>query len=138
MFNAASFKVAGFSCRYKLRGEIRATNPSFRKPPAVEVSEIQSRKAPLWMQRRRNSIHIAIRLWERCVFLRAASLASDECENVQNRSNTANVPRGTDESLFHIGMLVRQGFNTFAHTPQPVNFSQKILENPSRCRPIDR
>ena len=35
------------------------------------------------MQQKRNSIHIAIRLWERCVFLRAASLASDECENVR-------------------------------------------------------
>src|ERR1039458_9927749 len=57
------------------------------------------------MSRRRNSIHVAIRLWDRCVFLRAAGFAFDESENVQNRGNTANVSRGTHESLFHAGCL---------------------------------
>ena len=90
------------------------------------------------MERRRNSIHVAIRLQVRCLFLRAASLASDECENVQNRGNTANVSRNTHESIFHAWMFVRQGFNTFAHTPQPINFQQKVLESRSHCRPIGR
>jgi hypothetical protein len=84
----------------------------------------------------RNSIHVAIRLKVQSVFLRAASLTSDKCENVQNRGNTANVARNTNESVFHAGMVVRQGFNTFAHTPQPVNFQQKVLESRSHCRSI--
>jgi hypothetical protein len=35
-------------------------------------------------------------------------------------------------------MFVHQGFNMFAHTPQPVNFPQKILESRSHYRSIGR
>ena len=70
--------------------------------------------------------------------MRAASLASDECENVQNRGNAANVSRNAHESIFHAGMFVRQGFNMFAHTPQPINFQQKVLESRSHFRSIGR
>src|ERR1035437_6482681 len=83
------------------------------------------------MSRRRNSIHVAICLWQRCVFLRATRPAPDECENVQNCSNTANVSSGTVKALFHSGMMIRQVFNTIAHTPQPANFQQKIPESRS-------
>ena len=78
-----------------------------------------------------NSIHVAVRSQVRCVVLRAASLASDECEHVQDRSDTANVSRNTHEPILHAGMFVRQGFNAIAHFPQPVNFQQKILESHS-------
>ncbi len=71
-----------------------------------------------------NSYNIRGRVW--CVFLQTAGLASDECEDVQNGGNFANVPRDTDKSLFHPGMMIRQVFNTFAHTPEPVDFQQKI------------
>ncbi len=83
------------------------------------------------MRRWRNSIHVAIRFAGQASLLRTASLTSDECENVQNRGNTANVSSSTHESIFHAGMFVRQGFNMFAHTPQPINFQQKILESRS-------
>jgi hypothetical protein len=89
------------------------------------------------MVRLRNSIHVAIHLWVRCVFLRAARLAPDECENVQNRSNAANVSSGTVKALFHPGMMIRQVFNMIAHTPQPVNFQQKIRESRSYDQSID-
>jgi len=62
------------------------------------------------------------------LFLRAASLASDERENVQNRRNTANVPRNTHEPIFHAGMPVCEGFNALANISQAINFQQKILE----------
>jgi len=80
------------------------------------------------MERWRNSIHVEIRLQVRRLFLRAASLASDECENVQNRRNITNVCRNTHEPIFHAGMLFREGFNMVAHISQPINFQQKILE----------
>ncbi len=70
--------------------------------------------------------------------MRAASLASDECENVQNRGNTANVSRNTHESIFHAGMFVRQDLNILAYTPQSVNFPQKVLEGCSHYRSIGR
>jgi hypothetical protein len=54
------------------------------------------------------SIHIAIRWQVQCAFLRAASLASDKRENVQNRGNTAKIPGDTHESIFHAGMFFRQ------------------------------
>ena len=60
------------------------------------------------MWRWRNSIHIAIRLWERRVFFQAASLASDECENVQNRGDSANVSGNAHEPIFHAWMFGRQ------------------------------
>jgi hypothetical protein len=47
-------------------------------PPRFDVQ----RPDPLWMLRRRNSIHVAIRFGVRSVLLRAAGLASDECEDV--------------------------------------------------------
>ena len=81
------------------------------------------------MERWRNSIHIAIRLWARGVFLRATSFASDERENVQNRSNIKNVPRNTHKPIFHAGMLVCQSFNVLANISQPINFKEKILES---------
>jgi hypothetical protein len=84
-----------------------------------------------------NSIHVAIRLKIRRVFLRAARLASDECENVQNRSYTANVPSGAVKALFHPRMIIRQVFNSFAHTPQPVNFQQKVPESRSHDQSFD-
>ena len=91
---------------------------------------------PLWMQRWRNSIHVAIRLKVRRVFLRTAGPAPNKSKNVQNRGNTANVARSTQESIFHAGMIVGQDFNPFAHTPQSVNFQQKVFESRSDCRSI--
>jgi len=85
------------------------------------------------MSRWRNSIHIAIRWWDRCVILRSASVASDECENVQHRSNIADVPRNA-HNLSDAGMFVRQGLKAFAHVPQLVSFQQDILERPEVVR----
>src|SRR6185437_10033022 len=84
------------------------------------------RPAPLCAQLWRNSMHKATRLWKRCVLQRAASLAFDEGENVQNRGNAANVFGNTHESSLHPGILKRQVFNMFAHTLQPVAFQQKV------------
>ena len=80
------------------------------------------------------SIHVAICLWVRQVFLRAARLAPYECENIQNRCDIANVASGTVKTLFHSGMIVRQVFNSIAHTPQMVDFPQKV----SKCRRQDQ
>ena len=88
------------------------------------------------MRRWRNSIHVEIRLQVRRFILRAASLASDECKNVQNRGNTTDVSRDTHKSIFHAWIFVRQGFNMLAHTPQPINFSQKVFESRSHYRSI--
>ena len=101
---------------------------------AVGVFEIQSRVEGSW----RISIHIAIRLEVRWFFLRAAGLASDEREHVKNRGNAANVSRNAHQSIFHARMLVGQGFNMFAHIPQPVDFQQKVLESRSHDRSIGR
>ena len=71
----------------------------------------------------------------RRLVLRAASPASDERENVQDCRNAANVSSGTVKALFHSGMTIRKAFDAFAHTPQAVNFPQKILE--SRGHDVD-
>src|ERR1035437_6365278 len=116
MFFPALFKAADSDCRYALRKRIGRQFCPFLKRP-------RGWGEPRWMSRWRNSIHVEIRLQVRRLFLRAASLATDECENVQNRRNTANVCRNTHQSIFHAWMFVRQGLNMFAHAPQPVNFS---------------
>ena len=107
----------------------------FLKRSAAGWAQVST--AALWMQRWRNSIQVTVFFWTRCVFFRAACFASDKCENIQNRSNTANVPCNTHKSIFHSRMFVGQDFDMFAHTPQPVNFHQKVLERRSDCRPIN-
>jgi hypothetical protein len=93
---------------------------------------------PRSMQNRQNLVHVAIRLQVGNLLLRAASLAPDECENVKNGGNTANVSGNTHESVFHIGMPVGEYLDMVAHISQPVNFHQQILENSGGCRTISR
>ena len=102
------------------------------------VVSIKGRNLPLRTECGRNSIHIAICFWVRPVFLRAASLAPDQCENVQNCGDTANVSSNTHEPIFHARMFVRQDFNMCADTPQPINLPQKILENRSHGPTVGR
>ena len=138
MFAPVSLKVDHSGIQYTLRGRIDAIIASFPKRLTAGVLCIQSHHAPHWLECSGNSIQVAIRLWISCVFLRAASLASDERENVKNRGNVANVRRNARKSSFHAGVIVRQGLDMRAHIPQPVNFYKKVLESRSHRRTIGR
>jgi hypothetical protein len=70
--------------------------------------------------------------------LRSASFASDEREDVKNRSDTAKIASHTHKPIFHTVMSVRQDFNVLAYAPQAINFSQEVFESDSDCRFIGR
>jgi len=81
---AAARSKRGLGRRFLLFGNARG-----------RVFSILGSNPPLWMERCRNSIHVAIRFSIRCIFLWAAGLASDQRKNVQNRGQTADVSRNT-------------------------------------------
>jgi hypothetical protein len=78
MFNRALFQVEDFHTPHTIgvgQGDVSVFS---------EVSTLCGVQHPdlLWIERWRNSIHVAIRLQVGCVFLRAAGFTSDECENI--------------------------------------------------------
>jgi|ERR1039458_2353530 hypothetical protein len=119
MFKYALFHEADFDNRCTFRWA-SATIPSLLE--ALPRLGVRLPK-PLWIERRRNSIHVDILLQVRRLVLRAAGLASDECKDIQNRGNTAYVSRNDPKSFCHAGMFVREHFNAVAHTPQPIDLS---------------